>query len=709
MTDKGRWTHPRWVVAIAATAVLACLLLDWIPLSSRLFSNWEAPLQDLLWRALPANPRPSDQRILIVDIDQRSINRLGRYHSWPRKRMATLLHQLKDAGVRTVVLDMLFDPSPEPEADNPLVNAARECGNVVLACQFSNADSSAFLYPMDRMPDELRQDAGLSYEGPRDALWTLDRVECGMPELLAAGAAWGFVNGTPDPGGVFRRSQLLVEFAGGVYPSLALAATAQTLGWPELGIRRDPGQLTMFSGTGDSLAVQLDREGMLVLNYRGPSWTFRRVSFYDVLEGRLDPEYLKDKLVLIGSSLPGLDLKPIPLEDSFPGVEIQATAISNLLNGDPVKHLGGQGLAWLLALPALISGAGFAQKRLWVGSLVLGMVLAAIWILALLALRSQGLLLPLLLPLLAALLAGGGVVLFRLRGEVNDRHFITDAFSRYVSSDVLTELLEHPDRLRLGGERSSLSLLFSDIRSFTQLSEGLNPSELGGLLNRYLTAMSHVLLDHGGTLDKYIGDAVVAIFGAPLPLENQERRACQAALDMQLRLVELRRELAGTAFADIAIGIGVHTGPVLVGNFGSELRFSYTAIGDAMNLASRLEGLTKAYGTGILVSRQTLDATGGVFASRRLDRIRVMGKQDPVEIHALYLPHQFPDLACRDSYQRAWDLYEQGDFSSALALFERHVEDWPADGPGATLRQRCRILVGSPRPNWDGAWQMDRK
>lgn len=705
MIDPGRWTRPRWILAAALLAFLAVALLDLVSFGP--LRDGEAAVRDRLWRTLPPVPGADDEHLLIVDIDQRSVNAWGSHTSWlQQQRLPELLDWLRDAGAATVVCDILLDPKT-PDEDARLLQAVRDNGHVILGCQFSPADPSAFLPPMTSPPTALAGSPGLAVSG-LPLVWHPERLECGLPELLAAGAGWGFVNNDPDRGGVFRSSLLMVEFAGRHYPSLALAAALHYRFGTDTRFRWDgPERLVMLSAS-DSLAIPLE-DGRMGVRFRSADEGFRRVSIHDVLTGRLDPAWAKGRLVLIGSSLPGLDLKPVPLDDSYPGVDIQATVISNLLAGDPLRSTGRPARLALVALAAGLSALAFAIRRLWVGSLALVLLLAAVWFLAWFTLAFALPVPPALVPSLAAVMAGVLMGLWRLQGEMRDRHFISNAFSLYVSREVLGELLDHPENLRLGGHRSSLSLLFADIRSFTNLSEGLQPSDLASLLNRYLTAMSQVILAHGGTVDKYIGDEVVAIFGAPLPLENQEAKACQAAVEMQRRLARLRTELADTPFANVEIGVGVHTGLVMVGNFGSDMRFSYTAIGDAMNLASRLEGLTKVYHTDILVSRQTLDGAGGGFESRHLDRVRVLGKSEPVEIHALYLPEHTPDPECNLAYAGAWRIYEQGRFAEASVAFRQLLEQWPGDGPARALFSRCRILESSPRPHWDGVWQMDRK
>jgi len=687
-----------------ASALLGLLLAVWPP-TLRLFDNLESRLGDMRLRSLTWRPAAGDEAILVVDIDRRSIDKLGRFHSWSRRRLAELVDRLREGGARAVVLDLLLDSGPDPAADSLLLDALRRSGIAVAGLSFSVADSSTFLYAMREAPAELAGGA-VSYTGAPGLLWPQERLEAGLPGLGSA-ARWGFVNARPDEDGVIRRAPLLADFGGRAWPSLALAAAAPALGWAGLSAEGDAHRLVLRRTDGpERRELPLDGDGNLLLRFRGPWQSFRTVSFYDAVSGRLPEGFLRDRVVLVGSSLAGLaDLKPIPLQAAFPGVEIQATALSNLLAGDPLRSAGRGGLALMLLLACLPPALAFAQRRTWLALLLLAGTGALLWLASLAALGAAGLVLPVVLPAAMGGVAGGAALVQRLLGEERERRWLAGAFSRYVSEELLDELLRHPELLRLGGERRTLSLLFCDIRGFTRISEQVPAHELGGLLNRYLTEMSRVVLEQGGTLDKYIGDAIVAMFGAPVGQPDHARRALAAARGMQERLAGLRPHFAGTAFAGLEVGIGVHCGPVLVGNFGSELRFDYTAIGDAMNLASRLEGLTKSYRCRILASREILEAAGAGFAARLVDRVRVLGKQQPVELHELLAAEDTPPA----SFEAARRCYESGDFAAAAGLFRAHLDARPEDGPAAVLLARCELLSDRPREGWDGVWQMDRK
>ena len=534
-----------------------------------------------------------------------------------------------------------------------------------------------------------------------------------MVKALNAARGWGFVNASPDADGVIRRAPLLTEFAGNVYPSLSLSVAAGIRDLPVVSAQGTE-HLLRVAGPGNIpwMELPLDGRGSLLLNFPGHFKTFRYLSFYDVLEERVPGELFRDRIVFIGSSFAGLaDIKPTAIQEIYPGVEVHATALYNLLQGNPVRSAGALVVVLMVAAMGFGSAFAFGIPRLRKGLLIECAMLAALLTAAALSLGGWQTLVPVVLPCIAAILAITGAITNRFLGEERERKWIHSAFSRYVSHELVQELIRHPEQLSLGGERRELSFLFCDIRSFTSLSEQCEPDELGALLNRYLSVMTELIMEHGGTLDKYIGDAVVAFFGAPVPLPDHARRAAGAALGMQRKLVELREEFAGTVLESLVIGAGVNTGPVVVGNFGSKIRFDYTAIGAAMNLASRLEGLTKHYRCGILVSDNTLRRLDGSHLTRCVDRVRVMGKTEPVDIHQLEdgPPSGVTQEQWRDEYAAALEYYMRGNFEQAGEGFERMLERDPGDGPAAVLHERCLLLGRTPRPDWSGVWVMDRK
>jgi adenylate cyclase len=384
--------------------------------------------------------------------------------------------------------------------------------------------------------------------------------------------------------------------------------------------------------------VHTDESNRFLINYYGPAGSFPYYSFIDVLEGKISPSIFKDKIVFIGWKAAGIgDFWVTPTSPALPGVEKQATIISNILHQDFIirdKYL----VIWDLAL-ILITGLTLgllipklSPLRAASFSLLLCVLLGAfiqytfshakLWIYA-------------VYPFLTIGLAYSSTTVFRLLTEEREKRKIRNTFSLYLSPVVVDQLVKHPGALKLGGERRILTVFFSDIRGFTTLSEGMPVEDLVTLLNRYMDAMTEIILDHEGLLDKYIGDAILAVYGAPIPQNDHAMRACLTALDMMERLRQLHQEWEKEQLPCFDIGIGINTGPVAIGNMGSEKRFTYTVIGDGVNLTARLEGLNKKYGTHILISESTYLEVKDCMICQDIGAVEVRGKKEPVKIYEL--------------------------------------------------------------------------
>ena len=379
------------------------------------------------------------------------------------------------------------------------------------------------------------------------------------------------------------------------------------------------------------------------MKFRGPSRSHRRYSAANIIQSEVrlqhhqppihPPEQLEGKWVFVGATAPGLmDLKPSPLAPVYPGVELHATLLDNLLQGDFFRDVP----LWLQWLWTLMLTSGIIllvlfANRLWLilSALVL-FVLLHIGVVS--ALFSWGWLTATVLPAASLGLAFVLTAAFSYATEGRQKQAIRTMFSRYMSEEVISHLLEHPEKVRLGGERRRLTLFFSDLAGFTGFSEFLTPEELVHLLNEYLTAMTDIILEERGTVDKYEGDAIMAFWGAPLPMEDHALRACRAALRQQAALDELNRHFQEKGLPQLRCRIGLHTGQAVVGNLGSRKRFDYTVIGDTVNLASRLEGLNKFYGTAILASETTVQECRENIEFLELDRVAVKGRTTPVAV-----------------------------------------------------------------------------
>ncbi len=697
---------------------LACGLFFWFIATGTpvqlLFESFEARTYDQRAKLTSLAEDHVIDDVIIIDIDARSIHKLGRFNRWSRELYAKLLDVLDEGGAAAVAFDILFDPDQDISADSFFLDAIIENGRVGLALDFSLSDSNNFLYPMDAPPDGfIKEGRTIRPVQLPKKLWSRDRLEPGVNEFYNNAAFLGFVNSRSDPDGVVRRAPPVLEFAGEIYPSFPFALAAPLMGWDLSTLILSDDELVVNSFEDEEFRIPLDGDGNLLLHYRGPFQTFRYISFYEVVEERIPPAYFENKVVFIGTSFAGLsDLVPTPVEsETFPGVEVHATVFHNLVYGNPMLQASRYVTLAIILFLAVFAAISVGTMRVsWaIGSIIAVELIYLITTFYMFDVHH--LVMQIITPTGVLVLTAIVSMSYKYLVEEREKKWVRRAFGHYVSADVVNELMTDPKRLSLGGVNRELTLMFTDIRDFTSLSEGLSAEQLGTMLNRYLTVMTDIVMIEGGTLDKYIGDALVAFFGAPLPTEDHSQRALRAALRMQRAIVELRKEFEGTGFASLRVGVGINTGPVMVGNFGSTQRFDYTAIGDSMNLASRLEGLTKLYRCDILTTAETIKHSGGDFVTRVVDTVRVKGKNEPVDLIQVYGmedDYEFPN-GFIDGYEMALDKYKRGEFEEAKELFEAQIRVFPEDGAAYPMMQRCERLITNPMPDWDGIWKMMRK
>lgn len=439
------------------------------------------------------------------------------------------------------------------------------------------------------------------------------------------------------------------------------------------------------------------------IRFYGSNRTFDHISVADILAGRVDPELLRGAIVLVGATAIDLqDIRQTPV-GIMSGVEIQATLLSNLVAGDATHSS-----PWLDVVAIITLGllCFFIIARVTRHTLALAMSVASIgayWVVGFLVFE-QGLRLDVLYPSIAGLAGislAGALHYSRAQGE---RKFIHDTFARYVSRDIISQLIEHPDRVRLGGHAKDMTILFSDIRGFTTLSESLTPDQLVELLNMYLDAMTKIILQNNGVVDKYIGDAIMAFWGDPLDNPHHAQDAVHVAHQMIKRLAALNIELSECGMPTLSIGIGINSGKAVAGNMGSEQRFDYTVMGDEVNLASRLEGLTKEYKIGLICSQNVIDRLPLETAHlmREIDRVKVKGKLTAVPIYTF--------ISADDSaFALGRDAYYAGNWSDAVAHLTTHLARVTHDGPAEILLDRAKEFSLSPPISWTGSYEMKYK
>jgi adenylate cyclase len=698
------------VIRPATLALAACLSVFALQaLRIPILELTELKTYDLRVQARGART-PSPAVVLAV-VDERSLAAEGRW-PWPRQRLAALVDALSADGARVVALDVGF-PEAEGEAADGALEAAirRSRAKVVLGY---------FLSPAAR-------GRGGSVEGARAWRWPvvhslepdLARVplldalapQPNLDALSAAAASSGFIGLASDADGVLRRAPLAVRVGEDLLGPLPLVAAWEYLGQPaaELSLGREGVEAVRLAGR----PVPADGGGRLLVDFPGPPGTVPAVSVADVLRGTLPPGTFTDRLVLVGATAAGIhDLRTSPFSAIHPGVEINAAVAENLVAGRALSRPDGAIFLDLLAaavLSALVALGGARARA--AGGVALLAAVSALWVLlAGWLLVRHGVWLSVVYPVLAAALAHTVLAADRYLGAERERRRVRATFGRYVAPEVVDAMLADPERLRLGGEEKVLTVLFSDLEGFTPQCERLPPREMADLLGAYYGRMTERVLAQGGTLKEYVGDELMAFFGAPAPQEDHAARACAAALDMAERRRALAAEWAAAGRPALRARTGINTGPMLVGNLGSSYRLAYGVLGDAVNLGSRLEGLNREYGTEILVGEATAAAAGPAFLFREIDLVRVKGRAQAVRVHELVgrAGDAVPEgkRQALAAYAAGLDAHRARRWAEALACFEEALAACPEDGPSRTLARRCRVfLAAPPEDGWDGAFE----
>jgi len=702
-----------------AAAAIALTLRYFGTLQRWEFATWN-------WRSrLFARPSEATENIRLILLDQKSLE-WGRENDlswpWPREVYAPIIDFCRRGGARVVAFDVLYtEPSVYGVGDDEVLGAAIKSPPPfvgALALTRKEAGRKDLNYDFSRRW-AIRNglELWLNRKEARNNL-VYPRAISPIPEVEQNAVLLGNVIDAPDPDSIFRRASLFNVFDATAVPSLGLAAwLAGRKDFPGSVAEMDSGGIFFGLEPGEERKyVPLDPSGRAILRYRGPSEVYRPVSAAAVIQSELrirsgeEPslpaDTFRDSYVLFGFSAPGLlDLRATPLSPVAPGVTIHATVLDNLLGGDFVREVGEAvflGASFLLAAGG--AGAVLFCRKAWQSVIVFLIFLPLPWI-AGFGLYLSGLWWPIIADELAVMIALIGAIVVNYSTEGRQKAFIKNAFKYYLSSAVIEKLIADPSQLQLGGERRELSIFFSDLQGFSGISERLNPSELTALLNEYLSDMTDIILQEGGTLDKYEGDAILAFWNAPLTQGNHAVRACRAALKCQDKLRQRREEFRRRTGAELFMRIGINTGEVVVGNMGSRDRFDYTVLGDAANLASRLEGANKAFGTYLMVSESTWQQAGGEFTGRALGKIRVVGRKTPVRVFEPLAGTADKTGLDPKEFERGVELCYSRDWSAALSVFEK----FPDEPAARVYAERCRELIENPQEDWDGIWNLTQK
>jgi len=764
-----RWfaRHVHAAIALAAT-LMGLFLFAYAGISENRAAGFLF-LQDIEQRSLDLRfalrgKRAPDPRIVIVGMDEKTLDEIGSF-PLPRSAYALMVQKLKEDGARVIGFDESFTLPAGSEAltmlsklkqdfakqttpkeqqeiqgfwqqadvDAQFATALKQAGNVVLGHLFLDADRAKYQDPKiveayynivwaKAFPQVLKAGSGNFDIGKA---WiaaggsVAQGVEANVPQYAEAAASYGFFNIEPDADGTLRRALLISRYRDqDFFPSLDLAVLQQYEQIPDQQIAAYISADGLDHIRFGSHLLRPWHNGTALINYAGPYHSYPQYSMTDVVHGRFAPGTFRDKIVLVGATALGIgDIRHTPFAGggSYMGVEVHANILDNLLHSaephrtflvrgsrEELTDIGfillfGGVLGWWLgrSRPVAATATTLVALALFAWFVYFSFVYWGRWF-------------SLVIPGLTLIIAYLASISYRVFFEEREKRKIRKQFGMFLAPGVIALIEKDPEKyFRTGGETKDLSILFSDIRDFTTMSEGMSPDELVRMLNEYFNAMIDVLYKNLGTLDKFIGDAIMAFWGSPYPQEDHAFHACNCALQMRDKLVELNRDWERRGMRPIAIGIGVNSGPVNVGNIGSDKRLSWTVMGDNVNLASRLEGMTKQYHVGVLVNETTHADTNGQFVAREVDKIRVKGKQKPVTIYELLAPatelHNYETLLA--DYNAALESYRAQDWIDAAGKLGNIMSARPYDGPTQVLLQRClEFMDDPPPPDWDGVY-----
>ncbi len=715
-------------------------------------------LKTLDLRMVSRGPIAPGSETVVVAIDEKSISELGRW-PWPRTIITQLVDRLKKGGAKTVGFDIVFSEPDDganlktidaltaevkkrgitdsnvlnllqrqrtsADADGILAASFQKAGNITLGYffHFSIRENEKEL---EHITAQRMEEHSARIENSRysminsssgkpndDYLPRAFAPETSISSLASAAQNSGYFNTLPDSDGSNRWAPLVVAFGENYYSSLAVSMVCSYLDFPALSLNLETYGANSV-GIGKN-TIPTNESGQMLINYLGPPRTFPHYSVTDILSGKIPPDTFRDKIVLVGATAVGIyDLRVTPFSSAFPGVEIHATIIDNILHEKFLTHSSFIRMIDVCAIIVfgLIMGLLVSHLRP-----ISGMVAALLMIAAFVAVNFSAFFkfnvwLNLVYPLITMMMIYLGITIYHYFKEELERKKIRGAFQYYLTASVINEMLKDPGKLKLGGDRKDLTVLFSDIRGFTTISEKMTSEELVMLLNEYLTAMTNQVFHYDGLLDKYMGDAIMAVFGAPIDQPDHARRACLTALAMMRELHRLQDKWAAEGRPVFDIGVGVNSGEMVVGNMGSAMRFDYTVMGDMVNLGARLEGANKEYGTNIIISEFTYKNVKDIMCCRELDSVRVKGKIMPVRIFELLgEKRDEPDFkSLIEAFARGLTLYREGKWDDAISAFQNTLKIKHDDFVSTMYIKRCNNLKQHPPAQpWDGVFVMTNK
>lgn len=658
------------------TTVIGSIMIIANPLQ-----NYHLKLSNLLF-ANNNNPNPE---IVVIAIDDASVNdnrnkenRLERYWDWSRLYHKKVLETLEENNAQVVAFDLAFSEETNKISRKTLETILKTTPENKLLQTFGE-------YVMPSHPEDIAFAESL---GKYNNIVLFSKPDNPPIDILASNVtSLGLPVTEKDPDGLVRE----IPFEGSFTQKIV-----------EL---YNPDLLTN---------VPLE-DGNLIINYSTPPYKYNAISYKDIYFDTFNPKGVQDKIALIGVTTPSVQdhaSTPIKPETDMPGIEIHANAIQTILEQNFLLNQTKTSQIITLAALAIIGSIALVFLNIWLG-IILALLLGIGYYAAAHITYSNGLIINMIYPFIAVVLIYIGSVMYKYFAELKQRKYLQTAFGRYLSPDIMNEVLKNPKLLHRSGMKREITVFFSDIAGFTGVSEKLEPPVLLDLVNDYLGAMTDIVLKHHGTLDKYVGDAIVAYFGAPLKQADHAHRTCSVALAMREKLPSLHEKWKREGKPLIDFRIGINTGEAIVGNVGSEKRFDYTIMGDEVNLGSRLEGANKRYGTRIMVSEHTYAVVRDDFIFRPLDIIKVKGKDKAIEVFELVAHKDRLSETGKKllkQYNNAILLYRNREFKKAYEAFKKALEIHPDDKPSKLYVQRSDILSNYPPPeDWDGVFTMKTK
>jgi adenylate cyclase len=739
MKLSNKWLKfSRFLTCALITLLFMAHTAHWVHIPT--LQRMENILYDLRLRATVVNT--IDPRIVIIDIDEESLAKEGRW-PWRRDKLAYLVDMLFDYyNVKLLGFDVVFsEPDTsggvellEKLAAGPLQKNAEFLSTLeTVRPQLSYDD--LFVKSLENRPvvmgyfashiTEKTPDVGIlpAPLATADAhpfsplLFKEKSYAANLPKLQKSAMSGGFFNNpNVDEDGVYRRLPLLINYNNQIYEALSLALYRTLLGMPE--VKFITGEGYGESNTDSHLEgldiegfrIPVDQSSTLLVPYRGRQGSFPYISATDVLNGVADIEKLKDKIVIVGTSAAGLlDLRATPVQNIYAGVEVHANILSGLLDqtikSRPSNILGAE-LAGLLLI-FLLAAFVFSRLSVLSSAIVFGLLLASGIALNVYCWTAWNIDTILATPITLLTVLYGIQIFFGFFFESRKKKQMGNMFGQYIPPELVEQMSQSDEEFSLKGESREMTVLFSDVRGFTTISEGMEPQELCELINDILTPVTHVIHESKGTIDKYIGDAIMAFWGAPMHNPQHASYAVKAGLTILQALTTIQQDFKAKGWPEIDIGIGINTGKMSVGNMGSQFRIAYTVMGDAVNLGSRLEGLTKQYGVRMIVSESTLQAAPE-FTYRELDKVRVKGKHKPIAIYeplGVTADISAEQLQTINLLNQGLHNYRQQQWASAQLIFAQLAEQHPHDKLYPIYLERIAYYLESPpEADWDGAF-----